>query len=158
MHIHLSTTLRCTPQQAWREMQRPALFAYVTAPLVRFHAVQPPTLPEVWGEGSYRIRMALFGLLPLGEQSIVIVAPAVGGTPERPHYEMYDRGYGQLARKWHHTIRIRTAEDGSTLYSDHVEIEAGLLTPFVVVFASVLFRWRQRRWRRLAGSGFDYGR
>jgi hypothetical protein len=158
MPLHLTTSLPCAPEEAWREMHKPALFAYVTAPLVRFTPVQPPSLPEAWRDGSTTIRMALFGVLPLGKQTIVITPPIVSGTDERPHYQMFDRGHGQLARKWHHTITIATNDDGTTRYSDTVDVDAGLLTPFVVLFASVLFRWRQRRWRRLARNNFDYTR
>jgi hypothetical protein len=43
------------------------------------------------------------------------------------------------------------------VYRDRVEVRAGVLTPFIWVFAQIFYRHRQRRWRRLAANGFDYG-
>jgi hypothetical protein len=46
------------------------------------------------------------------------------------------------------------AADGTTHYTDRVEIEAGLLTPLIAGFARVFYAHRQRRWRALAATGF----
>jgi hypothetical protein len=78
--------------------------------------------------------------------------------PGRQHSEIRDDGHGGLISRLTHRITIRETEDGSTLYTDSIDIGAGLLTPLVWALVAVLFRWRQRRWRRLVRSGFDYGK
>jgi hypothetical protein len=37
--------------------------------------------------------------------------------------------------------------------ADRVDIRAGLLTPFIWLFAQGFYRWRQYRWGRLLAQG-----
>ncbi len=118
-----------------------------------FTPVDPPALPARWQPGEYRVRMRALGRVPLGEQTIRISFPPTAGG----EYLLRDDGSGRLVRRWDHLIRLRAAPDGrSTLYRDEVDIEAGPLTVPVWAFATVLYRWRQRRWRRLARRRFRY--
>ncbi|WP_375402516.1 hypothetical protein [uncultured Sphingomonas sp.] len=96
--------------------------------------------------------MRLFGLVPIGEQWIVTSEPPAG--PGR--YLFRDNGRGGLASRWDHLITIETLEPARCRYTDIVEIEAGLLTPFVWSFARLFYTHRQRRWRALVSSGFAY--
>jgi hypothetical protein len=57
---------------------------------------------------------------------------------------------------WDHHIIMRETEDGRTHYTDQVEVKAGRLTPFIWVYASLFYRYRQHRWRRLVAQAFDY--
>lgn len=151
-----ATTLNCRPERAWQEVQTSRLLTYITAPLVVFEPVAPTTLPAVWAEGRYLVRMRLFGRLPFGRQWIVITRPRVDTTPGRQHYELRDNGHGDVIATWDHWIIIRETEDGRTHYTDRVEVRAGLLTPFIWAYASLFYRWRQYRWRRLVARGFVY--
>jgi hypothetical protein len=55
-----------------------------------------------------------------------------------------------LVRRWDHAISIGEAPNGQTRYRDDIEVEAGLLTPIVWLFALCFYSHRQRRWRRVA--------
>ena len=69
---------------------------------------------------------------------------------------MRDNGRGDLAKRWDHRITIEGTDQGTTQYTDRVEVEAGLLTPGVWAFAQLFYRYRQARWRRLVRHDFDY--
>ncbi len=56
-------------------------------------------------------------------------------------------------RRWDHWIFV-AAEGGGTRYTDRVNVEAGLLTPFIWRFARVFYGHRQRRLRAFAADGF----
>jgi hypothetical protein len=43
------------------------------------------------------------------------------------------------------------------LSRDTVEVRAGVLTPFIWLFAQLFYRHRQRRWRALVARRFAYG-
>jgi hypothetical protein len=45
---------------------------------------------------------------------------------------------------------VRPLEAGTCRYSDEIEIDAGLLTPLVWLFARVFYGHRQRRWQKVA--------
>lgn len=67
-----------------------------------------------------------------------------------------DNGYSPLISKWDHLITAQEV-NGGTLYRDSVTIKAGVLTPFVWLFARLFYAHRQRRWATLAANGFNYG-
>lgn len=153
-----ATILNCPPERAWQEVQTSRLLAYITAPLVVFEPVSPPSLPERWAEERYLVRMRLFGRVPFGTQWIVITTPVMDGTAGRQHYELRDNGHGEVIAVWDHRIVLRETEDGRTHYTDQVEVKAGLLTPFIWAYASLFYRYRQHRWRKLVAHDFAYER
>jgi hypothetical protein len=153
MRLVRSTDLDCPPAEAIQHARTPRLLEYVAAPWVRFEPVDPPQLPDEWAPGGrYRVRMRLLGVLPLGVQTIAIRAVEQRGE----RLLIHDQGSGDLVRVWDHRIELSPAGDG-TRYCDRVTVEAGWRTPFVGVFARLLFAHRQRRWQRLVRTKFDYG-
>lgn len=68
---------------------------------------------------------------------------------------MIDRGYSALIRKWHHTITIEPLSKGECRYNDEVEVEAGLITPVIWIFAHIFYRHRQKRWIDLCANNFS---
>jgi hypothetical protein len=53
----------------------------------------------------------------------------------------------------------RSSEVGQISVGANMRVSAGVLTPVVWLFAVLFYRHRhrQRRWRELAQSGFNYG-
>lgn len=152
MHIRLETRLPCTAETAVAHLKTPKLLFYVAAPLIAFAPHRPATLPEQWRPDSYLLKMKLFGIIPLGSQTVVISYPQSDGC-----FTLLDDGRSPLIRRWRHTVTV-TPQPGGCLYRDTVAIDAGILTGIVGAFAHILFLHRQKRWRRLARNGFDYGR
>lgn len=148
--VEISTTLACTPDEAFARVQTTALMCHIAAPLLRFVPQRQTLFPAVWAPGEYRVWLWLFSVLPLGWQAIVISAPPAKGDTRF----LRDDGYGPLIRRWNHLIMIAPNGEGTTHYTDRVIIEAGLLTPLVAGFARAFFAHRQRRWRALARTGF----
>ena len=155
MIIHQSSIFNARPEQVWREIQSTRLLHYVSSPLLTFTPVDGKSLPEVWQQGKYAVKMKLFGILPLGEQFIDIAQPSQEECNGH-RYAMLDNGYGQLISKWRHFITIDDEGEGTTKYTDLVEVQAGLFTFMVWVFASIFFWHRQRRWKKLIQNGFNY--
>jgi hypothetical protein len=158
MRLEISTVLGCPPERVWQELRQPRVFRYVCAPLVTFRPLEPAVLPEQWAEGNYLVRMYVFGFMPLGKQWIRFSFPAPDTTPGRRRYQLHDNGSGGLCKKWDHWLSAEETANGKTRYTDRIDIEAGLLTPLVWLFARILFGWRQRRWGRLVRYDFNYTR
>lgn len=134
MKLDIATVLPCAPEQAWDAVGRVRVLQYVAAPLVRFEPVEPPSWPEVWNDGRYRVRMKLFGLLPMGRHWIVISHPSPDDASSDTRH-VRDNGGGSLIPGWDHLISIGPAGTGSTRYRDTLEVRAGLLTFPVWLFA-----------------------
>jgi hypothetical protein len=157
----ISTTLNASADRVAQLVQRSDTLIYISGPLIRFVPIRPGRLPEVWSPGEYRVSMRFLGILPLGEQSIRIEHRS---TDQPGTFSIRDKGGGQLVRVWDHVITIGPdVAGGRTRYEDRVEVRAGLLTPFIWLFALGFYRWRQHRWKQLlrrsgggaCGDGLD---
>ena len=56
---------------------------------------------------------------------------------------------------WRH---VRTSHLLASVAEPVLSFRAGVLTPFIWLFAQLFYRHRQSRWRRLVANGFDYAR
>ncbi len=149
MKVDLATTIALSPQDVWQAVQRPELLRHVAWPLVRFAPSGGVDWPAHFTEGEpIAVRLWLLGFIPFGRQWIVptVHPPSEGDWPQR----LRDNGHSRLIRRWDHWISIEPDGAGATRYRDMVEIDAGVLTPLIGLFAHLFYRHRQRRWRGLA--------
>lgn len=151
MKVVISTEFACSFEQVVEQVKKTKLLRYVAHPLVQFEPIDPPVFPNEWSGRTYWVNMKLFGLFPFGKQAIVISV-----FSNEDSFTMRDAGHSALIKVWDHRIKIFR---GSTevSYQDEIDIQAGLLTPVVWLFALFFYRHRQRRWRRLVARDFDYG-
>jgi hypothetical protein len=147
MRVLLTTKLPVSAETAFALVRMPALLRHIAAPVLVFAPLDPPAFPPVWQECAYLVLVRLGGFLPLGRQWIDI---SHENAPDGS-FRMRDNGHGDLARRWDHRITITPVAEGCR-YVDDVEIDAGLLTPFVWCFARGFYAHRQRRWRKLVAQ------
>lgn len=145
MRVIVQSTLPCDGDLAWAEVQKSALLQHIARPLVSIVPISGETFPERWPAAiSIRCRSYLFGIVPLGTRTL---------TFERIDHESHEiqtRESDLLVRRWDHLIRVEPRGAGSCQYSDTIEIDAGLLTPAVWLFARLFYGHRQRRWQNVA--------
>jgi ligand-binding SRPBCC domain-containing protein len=156
MHFKVSTLLECPVEVAWREALTPRLLRYVARPLQVFVPLQPAQWPEQWEAKRYLVSLRAFGLIPLGQQWIDISFPVADVTDNQQSYQIRDNGQGQLVRRWDHRITLKAVNEGVTLYTDTLEIDAGIITSLVWLYAQCFYRYRQARWRHLVKRHFQY--
>lgn len=155
MKVDLATTIALSPQDVWQAVQRPELLRHIALPLVRFTPLGGADWPAHFIDGEpVAVRLWLLGSIPFGHQWIVptVHPPFEGDWPQR----LRDNGYSRLIRRWDHWISIEPDGAGATRYRDMVEIDAGVLTPLIGLFAHLFYRHRQRRWRGLAQRLANY--
>lgn len=140
--ISISTHLDCDADVAFEALQSIQAFVHVAHGAARFPVAEQHVTPLVEGE-AITGWVFLLGVIPFSKHTIgfEIVDPATRTLRSNEH--------GGLLKRWDHTITT-TPEEGGCRYVDEVDIDAGLLTPLVVAYAHAFYRYRQRRWRRLA--------
>lgn len=143
MKVTHSSILDAAPGDVEGILHTSDVLRFVAAPLVYFTSREKGGFPALWEQGEHRVFMWCLGFIPFGPQTIDIS----WGKDAAGDFWVRDDGSGLLVRRWDHRIFVRPAPGGKTQYTDEVEIEAGLLTPFVWAFAAVFYRWRQRRWK-----------
>jgi ligand-binding SRPBCC domain-containing protein len=148
MKVDIATTINLPPDEVWQRVQTPELLMHIAAPLIQFRLIEPATATAFKDGDQFRVGMKLFGFLPLADQWIVpsIHLPTDSAWPRK----LRDNGHSALISTWDHWITVEPDGKGGTLYRDEVEVKAGLLTPFIWLFAQIFYRHRQRRWRALA--------
>ena len=126
MRVELTTQIPRDPEWVWATVKRSDTLEFIAKPLVVFRP-DAGSFPEVWTEGDYRASMWLFGVLPIGKQTIGIRYPE--GDEGRV---LRDDGHGTMISVWDHWIFVEPSSDaeGASRYTDRVDVKAGVLTPF----------------------------
>lgn len=140
--VHVETTLPTSADRVWSAMISPATFLYVCKGLFGFPALAGRTESLRTGERGTGWLMA-FHVIPAYRHTIEVteVDEATGTIRTREH--------GGALKAWNHTLHVEALQADSCRYSDTVDIDAGLLTGAVVAIANGIYRYRQRRWRKL---------
>ena len=144
MKARISTYLPCSSEQLWDKIMDPRSLQYVASPLMKFIPVGRNDLDKEWElNRDYNLNLYLFGFIPLGRHRIRVV------YIDRKENKIESTESGQLAHVWNHTILFRQTGQKGVHYTDIIEIQAGLLTPFIWGFAHLFYRHRQRRLKRI---------
>lgn len=149
MKVKHTSIFKINQEMLWQQLMKPKSLNYISSPLLTFNYDTPP--PEVWREGKYKTLLKLFGFVPLGVQNIVIEFPPAA----KELLILRDNGYGKLVKKWDHWIYLQRKNEGTTIYTDEVEVKAGVLTIFIWLFAWLFYVYRQKRWKMLIKSKFE---
>lgn len=140
--VHLETILPTDADQVWAAMQYPVTFLYVCRGLFGMPALAGRGAPLRAGErGSGWL--VVFHLIPAYRHTLEI------RSVDEHTRTIVTHEYGGVLRGWDHTLHVEPVGEHTCRYSDTVDIDAGVLTPVVVLMANGIYRYRHRRWRKL---------
>ena len=144
MKVYVESIFDCPPDRVWAELQSPSLLIEVMQPLARVRPVEPAVFPERWEEGkTVYCYCWILGIIPIGRRRLHL--ERIDGNK----MEIQSRESDPVVKRWDHLIKVEPAEGARTRYSDSIEIDAGILTPFVWLWAKGFYLHRQRRWRKI---------
>ncbi|OBK21159.1 hypothetical protein [Mycobacterium asiaticum] len=140
--VHVETVLPTSADRVWSAMLSPATFLYVCKGLFGFPSLAGRTEALRLGESGTGWLFA-FHVIPAYRHTINVVEvdEATGSIRTNEH--------GGLLKAWNHTLHVEPIDAHSCRYSDTVDIDAGRMTGVVVAVAHGIYRYRQRRWRKL---------
>ncbi len=128
----------------WQKLQYVSSLQYVASPILIFKAAEESPLSGKWLTGIlYDFHLFLFGIIPLGRHSIKLV------EINEQEYIIRSDEHGNVVKRWRHTIKITEKDSGITYYMDEVEIDAGMATFFIWLFAFLFYSYRQYRWQKI---------
>lgn len=87
--------------------------------------------------------MTAFNLIPAYRHTIEVLEVDDATRTIRSHE------HGGVLRRWDHTLHVEPVGAHRCRYSDTVIIDAGRHTAATCRIATVIYRYRQRRWHRL---------
>lgn len=140
--IHVEVELPTSADRVWAAMRHPVSFLYVTRGLFGFPVLTGRT--EEFHERDHGSgRLTLFHVIPLWRHTIRLV------ELDETTRTMRSNEHGGTIRTWNHTLHSEPLGPDRCRDADTVEIDAGPLTALTAFTARLIFRYRQRRWRRL---------
>ena len=86
----------------------------------------------------------LFGVIPFSRHTLHVQ------SIDDAAMTLSSREGGGLLRRWNHDIIVTATGNSRCNYRDRIDIDAGVFTPLVLLYARWFYRTRQRRWRALA--------
>lgn len=141
--VDRSTSLDAPADAVWAAVKTPAAFRRVTRRLLVMPAIR--RRQDEWREGETVVGWVfLFGFLPFSRHHLHIV------SIDESTRTLSSREFGGLITMWNHDIEVVPIDAAACDYRDRIEVNAGILTPVIVVYARWFYRMRQRRWRALA--------
>jgi hypothetical protein len=140
--VHVETILSTDADRVWPAMLSPVTFLYVCKGLFGVPALSGRSEALRAGERGTGWLFA-FHLIPAYRHTIEVVAVDPTSKTVRTHE------HGGILKAWDHTLHVEPIDERSCRYSDTVDIDAGVATAFVAALAMGIYRYRQRRWRKL---------
>ncbi len=130
-------------EAAWEAVKTPKLLKLVTKGKIKF---VKDDFPEVWQEkDTSATKMRLFGFIPFGGRHHLFLERI-----DDEKKEIQSREWDKSVKVWDHLIQLRSTSPQSTAYTDEIIIYAKWRTGIVTQFAKSFYKYRQKRWRKLA--------
>ena len=127
----------------WPGVKTPHAFVHIAFGLIRYPAAA--RLDGPWRVGQTIVGWTfLLNVIPFSKHHLTVAS-----IDDETRTLVSDE-HGGLVRRWHHTLHVEPIDDRRCRYTDTIEIDAGPLTAVVAAYAEVFYRYRQRRWQRLA--------
>ncbi len=152
MNIFLRLELDCSPDAAWSALGNPAVFRSVLRPLMRVRSLDEGGFPSRWDETKvHHVSMSLFGVLPMGKQSIDIsYTQRPGGVRMVIDQGEPLSGLLSFTKTWDHRMAVSASAGGKTLYRDRLSVRAGILTLPLWLGLWALWQYRGAKLSKLA--------
>jgi hypothetical protein len=141
--VDRSTRLEASADAVWAAVKTPAAFRAVTRGVLTMPAIRSRN--DQWREGETVVGWVfLFGFVPFSRHHLRVE------LIDESARVLSSREFGGVIRTWNHDIVITPIDHANCLYRDRIEIEAGIMTAVVGLYARWFYRTRQRRWRVVA--------
>ena len=141
--VERSTQLDASADVVWAAVKTPAAFRAVTRRLLVMPVIR--RRQDEWREGETVVGWVfLFGFLPFSRHHLHIA------SIDESTRTLSSREFGGLITTWNHDIEVVPIDAVTCRYRDWIEIDAGIMTPVISLYARWFYRMRQRRWRALA--------
>ena len=143
--VERTTVLEASADAVWAAVKTPSAFRTVTRGLLAMPVIRGRQ--DEWREGETVVGWVfLFGFLPFSRHHLHVA------SIDESTRTLSSREFGGVITTWNHDIEINPIDAKTCRYRDRIEIEAGIMTSVIVVYARWFYRMRQRRWRALANG------
>ena len=141
--IRVRSRLAAPADQIWQLLLSKKTFLFITEGMMTFTDSEDWPEPLFSSDTKIDTKVCLFGRGPASPHQVRIL------RVDEVKQEIDTEESGGLVSVWNHRMRVDAVSREESLYTDHIELQAGLITPLVWPFAFLYYRYRHRRWRKL---------
>lgn len=142
--ISVTSTFESTTDKIWERLLNINTLIEICKPKATFKSCSGK-IPEKWEiQKTYPFKLFIYGLIPMGRHEIVLE------LMDRENRKIQSREHNKIVKVWNHLIKLEPFGTGETLYTDEVEIYAGIFTCFAARWSISFYKHRQRKWQRIA--------
>lgn len=146
--ITVSSILPCSADTAWKEVLRTGHFTSLIFPMALFWPRDRADFPEQWEEGQeLEGRTFLYGFIPFGGMRTLQIQRV-----DHENKELWSHEFDRMVQTWDHHIKVEAmpGNNQSCRYTDEILLYAGRWTDLVARWCRAFYRFRQRKWQRIA--------
>lgn len=150
MKISLTLPLDATLSDVWDALHNPDVFHAVSAPFLKFEALEPESFPlRFQSKNRYLVKAKALGFIPMGTQEINPVDSSSGDSKIFTDNGKGVSGALSAVSRFTHRMKLEPSGKGPTLLTDELEFKAGILTPLLWVGFRLFWWWRHKRMKAL---------
>jgi hypothetical protein len=143
MRVTRHSIFPASADRVWEVLLRPDTLAYIARGMMTFEVVEWPAEIAAGAVAKLKVRTLK---TPAMDYEIRVK------TFDPEAHESVTEEHGGMVKRWLHRITVEPLGPDRCLYTDRIDIDAGLLTPAVWAYAQVFYRVRQRRWLDLLAA------
>lgn len=141
--ITITSVFPAAINQIWPLLTKVETLQFIAAPYASFVPLEKGG-ELAWREGeTARYNLRIFGFFPMGTHTIAVK------TFDEETHKVFTEEHNRMVPVWNHAISLVALSEESAEYTDNVDIDAGWITPFVVLWSKLFYRHRQKKWLRL---------
>lgn len=144
LKIIVSTNLNNTIEKIWDKILNIETLIFICKPMARFKLLSNENIIKWELNKEYIFKLFIYGFLPFGRHKIILekIDPNNGLLVSKEH--------NKIVKIWNHKIYMKNEGEMKIKYTDEVDIYAGIFTLFVVSWATLFYKHRQKKWRKIA--------
>ena len=141
--ITVTSSFVSSTENIWNRLLNVSTLIEICKPKMTFKSYDGKTLKKWELQRSYLFKLFVYGFVPLGQHEIVLK------RIDRESNVILSNEHNKIVRVWNHLIKLESVETEKTIYTDEVELYAGIFTYFVALWSISFYKHRQKKWRKI---------
>ena len=145
--LTITSSIPINIDKAWEKVQRLDLLQFVAKGMITFEPLEGKFPERCEENSSLATKMKFYGFLPLGGVHTLFFEKI-----DHENKVLQTQEQDSVAKVWNHKISMKKIDENNIEYEDEIVIYGGLMTFFIVFWATLFYKHRQRRWQLVANA------
>ena len=140
--IIIYSILNNSIEKIWDKILNIETLNYICKPMVRFKLETMDNSTKWEINKEYIFKLFIYGFVPFGKHRIILK------KIDKNNGLIISKEQNNIVKIWNHKIKMEKKSEGLTVYTDEVEIYAGIFTLFVAIWGKIFYKHRRKKWKK----------